>query len=607
MFYLLFLAKQQWRNPWVKLIIVSVLCIVCYMVYESITAPEYEQISLLELINKIENKEIEKINIATKEIYSSSYSDGYNDIKEYQTFIGSDINLVELLFDQNILNKDNQLIIEYDSSALDPYLSLIQLLVWVIVFSLMGYVFYKQMGPLLYNTRFDPVHNTGVVFDDVAGVDDCKIELKETIEFLKNPKEYNSLGARVPKGVLLAGPPGTGKTLLARAVAGEAGVPFYNISGSDFVEMFVGLGASRVRTLFKKAKNNSPCIIFIDEIDAIGGHRGTATSHGEREQTLNQILVEMDGFNKNHNVVIMAATNRQDTIDPALIRPGRFDRIITLDLPNTQDRIEILEVHTKEKPLSNDVNLHNIARQTYGFSGAELSNLSNEASILAKRKNNNCIATNDFSEAIERVITGSKRSNNLLSDKNKKIVAHHEAGHAFVAHTLPDAYTVHKISIVPRGNSGGHTMLIPNNDDNLLSKNQLLSHISVMLAGRASEHVFFGEITTGSDDDIKKATILATNMVKEHGMLEEFKNRYLNTSSDDISYSLDLHKKIDNTIDKILDDSYKQSHKIIFENKELIQEIAEYLIINESISEIKFNEFINCYNSKSKNIVVATV
>ena len=606
MFYL-FWIKQQWRNPWVKVGVVAVLVVGVYAAYDAITRPDYEQINLLELINKIENNEIERITILNRIVYSFSHTDENNNIIQYETEIGTDVNLVELLFDQNAINDDNSLVIEYSVPAIDTYTDIISVVVYVVLIGLFGFIFYKQMGPMLYNSRFNPVHATGVVFDDVAGVDDCKIELKETIEFLKSPKEYNTLGSRVPKGVLLVGPPGTGKTLLARAVAGEAGVPFYNVAGSDFVEMFVGLGASRVRSLFHKAKRNSPCIIFIDEIDAIGGHRGSVTSHSEREQTLNQILVEMDGFDKTNNVVIIAATNRKDTIDPALIRPGRFDRIITLDLPNMQDRIDILKVHTKDKPLSDNVDLHNIAQLTYGFSGAELSNLSNEASILAKRQNNNLITMDNFSEAIERLMSGSKRNDSLLNEDTKKIIAYHELGHAFVAHSLPDAYTVHKISIVPRGDSGGHTILVPDNDDILLSRNQLYAHISVSLAGRAAEYIFFDDITTGAEDDIKNATEIATNIVKKYGMIDEFNNRYLNTSEDSISYGAETDQRIDNAIDKILDDAYKQSHKIIFENKNLIEELAEYLVANESISEFKFKELIEDYHYRSKNLAVTTV
>ncbi len=591
MFYFSYFIRQ-WRNPWIKFSILFILCIIIFFLYEAMNNSKYEDITLFELINKIENKEIESISIMNNMALSYAYANEYIEAKQYKTNIGTNIDIVELLLERDILNTDNTIKIEYDNDTKSYYINLISPFISIIVLTFILYIFWKQMGPMFSGIGTNVINSTGVLFEDVAGIDDCKEELKETVDFLKNPKEFNSLGARVPKGVLLVGPPGTGKTLLARAVAGEAKVPFYNVSGSEFVEMFVGLGASRVRSLFKKAKKNAPCIIFIDEIDAIGGRRGSATSHGEREQTLNQILIEMDGFEKNSNVVIIAATNRQDTIDTALIRPGRFDRVINLNLPNTQDRINILKVHTEEKPLSNNVDLHNIARQTSGFSGADLSNLSNEASILAARQKNDSIKMNDFDEAIERIMSGNKRNNNLLSDKKKNIIAYHELGHAFVAHMLDDVYFVHKISIIPRGNSGGHTMLVPYDDDDLLSRDQIYSYISVLLAGRAAEYIFFNEITTGSNDDIKRATELATDMVKEYGLLEQFNHRYLNTDNENIAYGSYLHEKIDNAISDILDYSYKQSHKIIFDNQNKIKEMAEYLIEYETISEEQFKSLL---------------
>ena len=590
---------RQWRNPWIKFIVLFVLCISFFIIYQIISDSKYEDITLFELINKIENKEIERISINQFSLLSYTYDNEYIEFSQYKTKIGTNTDIIELLLERDILSKDNSIKIEYSPLDANNIVDYISKFIFGIILIFIGYVFFKQMSPMFAGIGTSVINSTGVLFDDVAGIDDCKEELKETVDFLKNPKEFNALGARVPKGVLLVGPPGTGKTLLARAVAGEAKVPFYNVSGSEFVEMFVGLGASRVRSLFKKAKKNAPCIVFIDEIDAIGGHRGSVNSHSEREQTLNQILIEMDGFEKNSNIVIIAATNRKDTIDSALIRPGRFDRVINLNLPNIQDRIDILKVHTIEKPLDNSINLGLISRQTSGFSGADLSNLSNEASILAARKKQTFITINDFDEAIERITNGNKRNNNLLSEYHKKIIAYHELGHAFVAYALPDMYAVHKISIIARGDSGGHTSLIPFEEDGLFSAYQLYSHISTMLAGRAAEHIFFNEITTGSNDDIKHATELATSIVMEYGLLKEFNHRYLNF--EDVSYGSKLMERIDDSIETILDFSYKQAHKIIFDNQDVIKRMAKYLMEHETISESEFESFVKY--SDSENIV----
>ncbi|MBI4301812.1 MAG: ATP-dependent metallopeptidase FtsH/Yme1/Tma family protein, partial [Chloroflexi bacterium] len=359
-----------------------------------------------------------------------------------------------------------------------------------------------------------------VTFSDVAGAEEAKQELQEVVEFLKYPEKFAALGARIPRGVLLVGPPGTGKTLLGRAVAGEAGVPFYSISGSEFVEMFVGVGASRVRDLFDQAKRNAPCIVFIDEIDAVGRQRGAGLggSHDEREQTLNQILVEMDGFDTSTNVIVISATNRPDILDPALLRPGRFDRHVVLDRPDINGRRAILQVHAKGKPLDSEVNLDNLAKQTSGFSGADLANLVNEAAILAARRNKKAISNSELEEAVERVIAGPERKSRLMSQKEKEITAYHEAGHALVARSLPNADHVHKISIVARGMSLGHTRFLPAEDRYLWTRSQFNDMLATNLGGHAAEELVFGEMTTGSENDIEQATKIARRMVMEFGM-----------------------------------------------------------------------------------------
>ncbi len=411
-------------------------------------------------------------------------------------------------------------------------------------------------------------NKTVVTFHDVAGVDEAKTELQEVVEFLKYPEKFNQLGARIPRGVLLVGPPGTGKTLLARAVAGEAGVPFFSISGSEFVEMFVGVGASRVRDLFDQAKRNSPCIVFVDEIDAVGRQRGAGLggSHDEREQTLNQILVEMDGFDTNTNVIVVAATNRPDVLDPALLRPGRFDRQVILDRPDMKGRLEILKVHIKGKPLDKQVDLTTVARQSPGFSGADLANLVNEAAILAARRNKKVIGTGEFNEALERVIAGPERKSRVISDAEKAIIAYHEGGHAVVQRVLPKTDPVSKVSIISRGMALGYTMGLPTEDRYLQSKSEFEDKIAGMLGGNAAEKLIFGDTTTGSSNDIEKATTLARRMVTEFGMSDKlgplafgkrdelvFLGREIGEQR---NYSDDVAKQIDEEVRAIIDRGY---------------------------------------------------
>jgi cell division protease FtsH len=443
-------------------------------------------------------------------------------------------------------------------------------------------------------------NKTVVTFNDVAGVDEAKQELTEVVEFLKYPEKFNSLGARIPRGVLLVGPPGTGKTLLARAVAGEAGVPFFSISGSEFVEMFVGVGASRVRDLFEQAKRNSPCIVFVDEIDAVGRQRGAGLggSHDEREQTLNQILVEMDGFDTNTNVIVVAATNRPDVLDPALLRPGRFDRQVVLDRPDIRGRREILNVHIKGKPLDKTVDLDALARRSPGFSGADLANLVNEAAILAARRNKKSVGMSEFNEAIDRVIAGPERRSRLISEEEKQIIAYHEGGHAVVQRVLPKCDPVSKVTIISRGMALGYTMSLPDEDRYLHSKTEFEDKIAGMLGGNVSEQLVFGDTTTGSSNDIEKATSLARAMVTQYGMSKNlgplafgkkeemvFLGREI---SEQRNYSDEVAAKIDAEVREIIDNAYSRAKEALTTQRAVLDRLAALLIEKETVEAEEF-------------------
>ncbi len=436
-----------------------------------------------------------------------------------------------------------------------------------------------------------------VTFFDVAGAPEAKEELEEVVEFLKYPERFLALGARIPAGILLIGPPGTGKTLIARAVAGEAGVPFFSISGSEFVEMFVGVGASRVRDLFEQARRHAPCIIFIDEIDAVGRHRGAGLGggHDEREQTLNQILVEMDGFETSTNVIVLAATNRPDILDPALLRPGRFDRRVILDTPDIRGRTAILEVHSKGKPMEPEIDLTEIAKQTPGFSGADLANLINESAILAARRNRKSISFDEMTEAIDRVIAGPARKSRVISPQEKKVVAYHEAGHALVAQLEPDADRVHKISIVARGRMGGYTRFVPDEERTLQTKEQFRAIIAAAMGGRAAEMIKFDPINTGASDDIERATAIAKSMVTQYGMSERLGPRSFGKRQEMIflgkelgeqrDYSLRTEAIIDQEIDAELDRGLTEAERYISENMDALERIALFLLENETIDQ----------------------
>ena len=453
--------------------------------------------------------------------------------------------------------------------------------------------------------RLFPSTKPAVTFDDVAGVDESKQELQEVVEFLKSPDKFLALGARIPRGVLLIGPPGTGKTLLGRAVAGEANVPFFSISGSEFVEMFVGVGASRVRDLFDQAKRNSPCIVFIDEIDAVGRHRGAGFGggHDEREQTLNQILVEMDGFDTSTNVIVLAATNRPDILDPALLRPGRFDRQVVLDRPDIKGRKGILKVHTKGMPLEEGVELETIAKQTPGFSGADLANLVNEAAILAARRNKKKISLEELEESIDRVIAGPEKKSRIISPREKEITAYHESGHALVARMLPHADPVHKVSIVARGMMGGYTRLLPTEDRFLWTYSQFNDSIATTLGGHCAEEIVFGETSTGPESDIEQATRLARKMVKEYGMSRRLGPRTFGRREElvflgrEVAEQKDYGDKVADEIDVevhgIIQHAYDVAKEVLTKNRAKLAQIAEALIATETIEGEELEALFN--------------
>ncbi|MCC8159046.1 MAG: ATP-dependent zinc metalloprotease FtsH [Phascolarctobacterium sp.] len=442
--------------------------------------------------------------------------------------------------------------------------------------------------------RYDE-DNIKITFKDVAGADEAKQELEEVVEFLKHPKKYNDLGAKIPKGVLLYGPPGTGKTLLAKAVAGEAGVPFFSISGSDFVEMFVGVGASRVRDLFEQAKKSAPCIVFIDEIDAVGRQRGAGLGggHDEREQTLNQLLVEMDGFGANEGIIMIAATNRPDILDPALLRPGRFDRQIVVDRPDIKGRQEILKVHVKGKPISSEVELGVIARRTPGFTGADLSNLVNEAALMAARKNKNKIDMPEMEEAAERVIMGPERRSRVISDKEKRLTAYHEGGHTLVGMLLDNTDPVHKVTIIPRGRAGGYTLSLPKEDRYYATRSEMLDELKVLLGGRVAEALVLKEISSGASNDLQRATSLARQMICEYGMSPELGPMTFGHRQDQVflgrdiardkDYSEEVAAKIDKEIRKFIDEAYQKTESLLNENMDKLHLIADALIERETL------------------------
>ncbi len=487
----------------------------------------------------------------------------------------------------------------------------------ILIFAAMIFMFQQQGGPGgamnfgKSRAKMQDAEHPTVTFEDVAGIEESKEELKEIVEFLKEPQKFTKLGARIPKGVLLVGSPGTGKTLLAKAVSGEAKVPFYSMSGSEFVEMFVGVGASRVRDLFEQAKKNSPSIIFIDEIDAVGRQRGAGLggSHDEREQTLNQMLVEMDGFETDTNVIVMAATNRPDILDPALMRPGRFDRQVTIDKPDVAGREKILKVHSKGKPLEADVDLSRVAKETPGFVGADLENLMNEAAILSARRSKTTIGNAELDEAVEKVIAGPEKKSRIITEAEKKIIAYHEAGHAVVMNVLPECDPIHKITIIGRGSAGGYTMHLPSEDRILTSRKQLLAEMVSLLGGRAAEELKFDDVTSGASNDIERATALARAMVKQLGMSESlgplvygkkdemvFLGREISEQRD---YSENVAEKIDTEVKRMVSEAYDKAREILHDYDAQLSAVAEKLLEVETLTREEFEAIFPPPNGKT--------
>jgi len=584
--------KSNWlRSSLIYIIILVAVVILLYQFFP--LTPKPVEIGLDEAITMSQNGEISKLVVDNGELLITTTAD-----IDMKTTIGN-LTLVELQeLGLNLEGVDY----EVNPSGFDWGSILISFIPLILFGALLFFLFRSARGAnnqaLSFGrsrARLFPSNMPKVTFDDVAGVEEAKQELTEVVEFLKSREKFQSLGARIPKGMLLIGPPGTGKTLLARAVAGEANVPFFSISGSEFVEMFVGVGASRVRDLFDQAKRNTPCIIFIDEIDAVGRHRGAGLGggHDEREQTLNQILVEMDGFDTNTSVIVLAATNRPDILDPALLRPGRFDRRVVLDLPDMNGRGAILKVHSKGKPLAEEVNLEVLAKQTVGFSGADLANLVNEAAILAARRSKKTIGMEELEESIDRVIAGPERKSRRISAKEKQITAYHEAGHALVAKMLPNADPVHKISIVARGMSLGHTRQLPMEDRYLMTRSQFNDMIATLLAGQMAEKLTFNEISTGASDDIRRATELARKMVTDFGMSDKLGPRSFGEKQEmvflgrEIAEQKDYSEKVAQTIDEEVEAIIQAAHdlakSILTKHKKRLAYIAERLIAQETI------------------------
>ena len=598
------------------LMVILAVCAVAYVVSTMRTAGDipYSELRQYFLEEKVQEFSISDTRITAKLKGGSTVT---SDLYDFDLFYQDLNELVQKQYDSGIITAYNY---HADHSTnwlqlLLPYV--LAFLGFILLMNLMNRMAGGGAGAQDKLSRFGEakVSTPGekkVTFQDVAGADEEKEELREIVEFLREPQKYLDLGAHIPKGVLLVGPPGTGKTLLAKAVAGEAGVQFLSISGSDFVEMYVGVGASRVRDLFQQAKKSAPAIIFIDEIDAVGRQRGSGLGggHDEREQTLNQLLVEMDGFGSNEGVVVLAATNRVDILDPALLRPGRFDRQVYVGLPDIKGREEILQVHAKNKPLAEDVDLKQIARGTAGFTGADLENLLNEAALLAGRRSESFITMKDLQESIIKVIAGPEKHSRVIPERERRLTAYHEAGHAVVMHALPDLDPVHQITIVPRGEAGGMTIYLPDEDRSYLSRSYMLDRIAGLLGGRAAEQLVLGDISTGASNDISRATQLARKMVGTYGMSEQLGNVAFDAGHDEVfigksmaqtrPYSEKTAAEMDGEIRRIMDDAYARCTAILEQYRPQLVEVAEYLLANETMTAEEFEKVFRTVNVKKK-------
>ncbi|RLD15524.1 MAG: cell division protein FtsH [Caldiserica bacterium] len=593
-----------------------------YFVYtfynQSQPSASVEKISYTEFVKRIEKNEIEEV-VITDQNVTGTLKDG----GKFQTTIPpfDDPNLPKILIDHNVdvtvKPSSNSGMWWYILSNVGSVVIII--FFWMIMMrSLSGggnsqvFNFGKSRARLFLENK------PKITFNDVAGLEEVKEELQEEIDFLRNPRKFSALGAKIPKGVLLVGPPGCGKTLLARAVAGEAGVPFFSVSGSEFVEMFVGVGAARVRDLFEQAKKYAPCIIFIDEIDAVGRQRGAGLGggHDEREQTLNQLLVEMDGFDPNSGIIVIAATNRPDILDPALLRPGRFDRRIVVGFPDVKEREAILKIHTKNKPLGDDINLSVLAKRTAGFTGADLENLVNEAALLAARRGKDRITMEELEESIDRVIAGPQKKSRVVSEKEKRMIAFHETGHAVVADYLPHTDPVHRISIISRGMALGYTLQLPEEEKFLKTKEELLEEVSVLLGGRASEELFIGEKTTGAENDLRRATEIVRKMITEFGMSEKLgpltfgkKGEFVFLGRDiaaEKNYSDQIAYEIDREIRSIIEKCYERAKKILKENSKAVHKVVDVLLEKETMEGEELKKILEEFRSKEKEEVDKT-
>lgn len=607
--------KSLIKNFAIFFVVFLIIAAIFSMTGGSLTEPK--KIGIEDLINQINNEQVDSIDIVGTSL-NIALKTGEKEVAKKE----EGESLSQLINNYNI-NRDKVAKIKInvkDNEGMNFWL--VTVVPFVLPFLIIGVFIYFMMKSVQgANSRammfgqsqakeFGNDKKDKISFKDVAGVKEAKEELKEVVEFLQHPKKFLDLGARIPRGVLLLGSPGTGKTLLARAVAGEAGVPFFHISGSEFVEMFVGVGASRVRDLFKKAKKNSPCIIFIDEIDAVGRKRGSGMggSHDEREQTLNQILVEMDGFDPNANTIVLAATNRPDVLDPALLRPGRFDRQVILDNPDIADREAILKIHARKKPLAKDVTLRRIAERTPGFSGADLANLLNEAAILAARQNKKIIDMDELLESIEKVMLGPERKSRVITDKEKKITAYHEAGHAIVSHFSPDTDSVHKVSIIARGRAGGYTIKLPTQETFMHTKREYIEEIAVLMGGYLTEKEIYGEVTTGATSDLRRATNISRRLVTDFGMSEHLGPRTFGEKEDTSflgremieqrDYSEKMAEKIDIEIAAFIEQASEQATKIIKERKEEIEKVVKELLEKETIEKEAFEKIVGAKVAK---------
>lgn len=596
----------------IGLIVLFFLLVSGMLVLYSAPGQKLEDISLSQLVSQINGGEVKEIIVRGNEL-EIELNDGKKEktSKEIESSLGESLDNYGV--DKEKL-KEVKIEIKKDTSA-TMWAGLI--LPFLLPFLLIGgFIWFMMRQAQRGNTQAlsfgmsrarmtDPKNKKKrITFADVAGAESAKEELLEIVEFLKHPKKFLNIGAKIPKGALLLGPPGTGKTLMAKAVAGQAGVPFFNISGSEFVEMFVGVGASRVRDLFKQAKKNAPSIVFIDEIDAVGRHRGAGLGggHDEREQTLNQILVEMDGFETDTNVIVIAATNRPDVLDPALLRPGRFDRRVVLDLPDIKEREAILKIHTKNKPLRKGVDLKTIAQRTPGFSGADLANLVNEAAILSARRGKKTIGMEEMRESIEKVILGPERKSRIMNKEEKEIVAYHEAGHALVAASLPNADPVQKVSIISRGQAGGYTLAVPTEDKRLQSRAHFVDELAVLLGGYVSEKSVFGDVTTGASSDLERATHIARNLITRYGMSELGPRTFGKKEelvflgkeiSEEKDYSEETAREIDKEVSRFIGEARETAERILNEKKEILNKIAETLLEKETIEKDEFDKLVD--------------